>query len=65
MNGITKFVNWIILEELKKRLDSTKGGWGKKLPYVLWSYRMIVHTNTKETPFKITFDKDTIIPVEI
>ena len=37
----------------------------EELPYVLWLYRMTVHTDTKKTPFKLTFGQDMIILVEI
>ena len=36
-----------------------------KLPCVLWSYKMTVHTDTKETPFKLMFGQDAVIPMEI
>ena len=50
---------------MKKILDSAKGLWAEQLPSVLWSYRTTVHTDTKETPFRLTFRQDAIIPVEI
>ena len=64
-NGLAEVANRTILEGLKKRLDSAKGLWAKQLPSVLWSYRTTVHTDTKETPFRLTFGQDAIIPVEI
>ena len=39
--------------------------WVEKLPSVLWAYRTIVRTPTKETPFKLTFGTEAVIPVEI
>ena len=32
---------------------------------MLWFHRMNVHTNTKETPFKLMFRQDVVILVEI
>ena len=65
INGLAEAANRTILEGLKKRLDSTKGMWVEQLPSVLWSYRTTVHMDTKETPFRLTFRQDAIIPVEI
>ena len=31
----------------------------------MWAYRTIVRTPTKETPFKLSFGTEAIIPVEI
>jgi len=32
---------------------------------VLWAYRMTVRTPTGETPFKMTFETEAVIPVEV
>ena len=37
----------------------------KELPYVLWSYRTTIHSDTKETSFRLMFRQDALIPVEI
>ena len=50
---------------MKKRLDLAKKGWVKELPCVLWSYKMTIHMDTKETPFKLTFGQDTVILIDI
>ena len=39
--------------------------WVEELPSVLWVYRTTVRTPTKETPFKLTFGTEAVIPVEI
>ncbi|RDX73626.1 Tf2-6, partial [Mucuna pruriens] len=36
-----------------------------KLPQVLWSYRIMPHSTTQETPFRLTFGTKAMIPVEI
>ena len=64
-NRLTEVANRIILEGLKKTLHSTKGAWVEELPCVLWSYRTTIHMNTKETPSRLTFGQDLVIPVEI
>uniref|UniRef100_A0A2N9FPJ6 Reverse transcriptase domain-containing protein n=1 Tax=Fagus sylvatica TaxID=28930 RepID=A0A2N9FPJ6_FAGSY len=39
--------------------------WVEELPSVLWAYKTTVRTPTKETPFKLTFGTEAVIPVEI
>ncbi|KAI3446714.1 hypothetical protein Pfo_003379 [Paulownia fortunei] len=38
-NGQTEVTNRIILQHLKTRLGSAKGGWVDELPSILWAYR--------------------------
>ncbi|KAI9120288.1 hypothetical protein K1719_007321 [Acacia pycnantha] len=40
-------------------------GWVDRLPYTLWGYRTSVRTSTGETPFKLTYGCEAMIPVEI
>ena len=46
-------------------MDSAKRAWVEELLSMLWSYRMTVHTDTKETPFRLTFGQDAFILMEI
>ena len=39
--------------------------WVEELPSVLWAYRTTIRTPTKETPFKLTYSTEAVIPVEI
>ncbi|XP_072094177.1 uncharacterized protein [Arachis hypogaea] len=64
-NGQVESANKIILLGLKKRLDNKKGAWADELASVLWSYRTTEQTSTKETPFRLTYGLDAIIPVEV
>ena len=64
-NGQTELANRILLGGLKKRLDEAKGRWAEELPSVLWSYRTTTQTATQETPFKLTYGCEAMIPVEI
>jgi len=43
--------NKVIVDGLKKRLESAKGGWVEELPHVLWTYRTTLRKSTRETPF--------------
>ncbi|XP_057719199.1 uncharacterized protein LOC130933588 [Arachis stenosperma] len=64
-NGQVESANKIILSGLKKRLDNKKGAWADELASVLWSYRTTEQSSTKETPFRLTYGVDVVIPVEI
>ncbi|XP_057761348.1 uncharacterized protein LOC130981714 [Arachis stenosperma] len=64
-NGQVESANKIILLGLKKRLDSKKGAWADELASVLWSNRTTEQSSTKETPFRLTYGTDAVIPVEI
>ncbi|XP_072060324.1 uncharacterized protein [Arachis hypogaea] len=57
--------NKIILLGLKKRLDDKKGAWADELASILWSYRTTEQSSTGETPFRLTYGLDAVIPVEI
>nr|XP_029145797.1 uncharacterized protein LOC114924690 [Arachis hypogaea] len=64
-NGQVEAANKVILLGLKKRLDSKKGNWADEFPSVLWSYRTTEQSATGETPFRLTYGVDAVIPVEI
>ncbi|XP_072056316.1 uncharacterized protein [Arachis hypogaea] len=64
-NGQVESANKVILSGLKKRLDNKKGTWADELASVLWSYRTTEQSSTKETPFRLTYGVDAVIPVEI
>nr|XP_025685453.1 uncharacterized protein LOC112786272 [Arachis hypogaea] len=63
-NGQVESVNKVILLGLKKRLDNKKGAWADELASVLWSYRTTEQSSTGETPFRLTYGVDAVIPVE-
>ena len=49
----------------KKRLDDVKGKWMEKLSHILWTYWTTPRRSTRETPFSMTYEAETIIPLEI
>ena len=53
------------MQGLKKRLDDRKGNWADELNNVIWAYRTTPRTYTGETPFRLTYGMDAVIPVEI
>ena len=48
----------------KKRLDDAKGRWVEELSHVLWMYRTTPRKSTGETPFSMTYEAKTVIPLE-
>ena len=64
-NGQVEVTNWTLLKQIKTWLEGAKSMWVEELQSVLWAYRTTVRTPTKETPFKLTFGTEAVIPVEI
>jgi transposase InsO family protein len=64
-NGQVEVTNRTLLKQIKTRFKGVKGMWVEELPSVLWAYRTTVRTPTKETPFKLTFGTEAVIPIEI
>ena len=54
-----------MLKIIKTRLEEVKGIWLDELLSVLWAYKMIVRTSTRETPFKLTYGSDVVITTEV
>ena len=50
---------------IKTWLEGSKGVWLDKLPGVLWAYRTTMRTPIGETPFKLAYGSEAIIPVEV
>ena len=65
MNGQTEVTNQTLLKIIKTKLDEAKGAWPEELPNVLWAYRTMARTPTGETPFRLTYDTEAVIPVEV
>ena len=54
-----------MLKLIKTRLEGAKGAWLDELPGVLWAYRTTVRTPTSETPFKMAFGTEAVVPMEV
>jgi hypothetical protein len=64
-NGQVEVTNCSLLKLIKTRLEGAKGLWPEELPSILWAYRTTVRIPTGETPFRITFGSEAVVPVEI
>ena len=57
--------NQTLLRIIKTKLDEAKGAWPNELPNVLWAYRTTMRTPIGETPFRLTYGTEAVIPVEV
>ena len=64
-NGQVEVTNRTLLKIIKTRLKGEKGIWPDKLPSVLWAYRTTARTPTRETPFRLAYGDDAVIPAEV
>ncbi|GAU40405.1 hypothetical protein TSUD_136520 [Trifolium subterraneum] len=64
-NGQAEAANRVILRGLRRRLGDAKKQWVEELPHVLWAYRTTPHSTTGETPFRLAYGTEAVIPVEI
>jgi hypothetical protein len=64
-NGQAKAANKVIVEGLRKRCRMSGCNWVENLYQVLWAHRTTSHSSTGETPFKLVYGTDAVIPVEI
>lgn len=64
-NGQAKATNKVTLNGLKRRLREARGSWVEELPSILWAYHVTPQSTINETPFKLTYGADAMIPVEV
>ncbi|XP_074341944.1 uncharacterized protein LOC141679341 [Apium graveolens] len=64
-NGLAEVTNRTIFQGLKKRIEEIPRCWADELPNVLWSYRITPRSTTGETPFRLAYGVDAVLPVEI
>ena len=64
-NGQAKVADQSLLKIIKTWLERAKGVWSNELPGVLWAYRTTMRTPTGETPFKLAYVSEAVIPAEV
>ena len=64
-SGQTIVINQTLLKIIKAQLKEANGTWPEELPSVLWAYRIMTKTPTRETPFRLTYGTEAAIPVEV
>ena len=50
---------------IKTQLEGAKGIWPEELPSVLWAYRTTTKTRIGETPFRLAYGSEAVIPTEV
>ena len=58
-------MNRSLLKIIKTWLEGAKVIWPEELPSILWAYRTTARTPTKETPFRLTYESEAVIPAEV
>ena len=64
-NGQIEVTNRSLFKIIKTRLEGAKGTWPEELQNVLWAYRTTIRVLTGETPFRLTFGTEAVIPMEV
>jgi len=64
-NGLAEAANRVILRGIRRRLDTAKSRWAEESNTVLWPYRTTPHSTTGESPFRLTYGTEAIIPIEL
>ena len=64
-NGQVKVANQSLLKIIKICLEGAKGIWLDELPSILWVYKTTLRTPIGETPFKLAYESDAVIPMEV
>ncbi|XP_074347503.1 uncharacterized protein LOC141686362 [Apium graveolens] len=64
-NGQVEITNKVILQGIKKRLTEGDRLWVDELPKVFWSYRTTPMTSTGQTPFKMVYGTEAVLPIEV
>ena len=65
VNGQVEVTNRSLLKIIKTQLEGVKGIWPDELPSVLWAYQIIARTPTRETPFRLAYGSEAVIPAEV
>ena len=54
-----------MLKIIKTRLEGAKGIWPEEFSSILWACRTTARTPTGETPFRLTYRNEAVIPAEV
>ncbi|XP_072056383.1 uncharacterized protein [Arachis hypogaea] len=55
----------VVQQDFKKKLTEAKGRWAELIPEILWSYNTTPQSTTKESPFRLVYGAECMIPLEL
>ncbi|XP_072074407.1 uncharacterized protein [Arachis hypogaea] len=53
------------MEVMRKKLTDAKVEWADLIPEILWSYNTTIQTTIGETPFKLVYGTEALIPIKV
>ena len=62
-NGAIEAFNKKLTKGLTKICNIDKDEWDEKIPAVLWAYRTIYKCSTDQTPFRLVYGQEVVVPL--
>ena len=62
-NGAIEAFNKTLTRGLTKICNTDKDDWEKKIPAVLWAYRTTYKRSTDQTPFRLVYGQEAVVPL--
>ena len=63
-DGMIEQFNCTLLNMLAKSAEADPRNWDKRLPHVLFAYRTTPHDSTGETPFRLLYGREAVLPTD-